>query len=337
MKERVPDYYRDFSCIGSKCKDNCCIGWEIDIDDYSMDQYDQLSGKFAEKLQNGIIKGNPSVFKMKENGRCVFLNEKNLCEIYIHLGESALCEICTQHPRFHNCYGNFIESGLGIACETAAKLALERENPIVFKEYPIETEQKTEDSIIAWFFRVRNNLINIIQNRFHSIEHRIKNLLSYGIYIQQLLNQKNDTIDDIIIAENIETDESIFEKMRETHSMELWLDIYLQLDIMSASWKKLLENADPLKSCFKKMNDIFYEQLLVYFMFRHLMNASEDFNIMDRIKFCVLSCLIIHCVSDSCYASANHIQEIDAARLYSKEIEYSDENIDSILEELLFS
>ena len=32
MKEYIPDYYKDFQCIADKCKDSCCIGWEIMID-----------------------------------------------------------------------------------------------------------------------------------------------------------------------------------------------------------------------------------------------------------------------------------------------------------------
>ncbi len=39
-------------------------------------------------------------FYMNEDGRCAFLNENNLCDIYIQLGEEALCDICTEHPRF---------------------------------------------------------------------------------------------------------------------------------------------------------------------------------------------------------------------------------------------
>ena len=30
---RVPEYYEKFSCIASRCKDSCCAGWEIDIDE----------------------------------------------------------------------------------------------------------------------------------------------------------------------------------------------------------------------------------------------------------------------------------------------------------------
>ena len=32
---RVPEYYEKFSCIASRCKDSCCAGWEIDIDEDS--------------------------------------------------------------------------------------------------------------------------------------------------------------------------------------------------------------------------------------------------------------------------------------------------------------
>ena len=35
MKEYIPDYYKDFQCIADKCKDSCCIGWEIMIDSKS--------------------------------------------------------------------------------------------------------------------------------------------------------------------------------------------------------------------------------------------------------------------------------------------------------------
>ena len=30
---KVPSYYEKFHCIADQCKDNCCYGWEIDIDE----------------------------------------------------------------------------------------------------------------------------------------------------------------------------------------------------------------------------------------------------------------------------------------------------------------
>jgi lysine-N-methylase len=36
----VPSYYKDFTCIGAACEDNCCeMGWNIDIDKKTYQKY----------------------------------------------------------------------------------------------------------------------------------------------------------------------------------------------------------------------------------------------------------------------------------------------------------
>ena len=42
---KVPSYYEKFHCIADQCKDNCCYGWEIDIDEGTMDYYRSLGGE----------------------------------------------------------------------------------------------------------------------------------------------------------------------------------------------------------------------------------------------------------------------------------------------------
>ena len=49
-----PDYYKKFKCIADKCKHNCCIGWEIDIDNNTYDFYKKLTGDFAKKIIENI-------------------------------------------------------------------------------------------------------------------------------------------------------------------------------------------------------------------------------------------------------------------------------------------
>ena len=48
MKEYIPDYYKDFQCIADKCKDSCCIGWEIMIDSKSYKKYHNVKGEFRD-------------------------------------------------------------------------------------------------------------------------------------------------------------------------------------------------------------------------------------------------------------------------------------------------
>ena len=81
-----------------------------------------------------IDEGTPA-FHLDDRDRCVFLNQKNLCDIYIELGEDALCEICTQHPRFHNEYGNIRQTGLGMACEEATRLMFEGQRNLDYARF----------------------------------------------------------------------------------------------------------------------------------------------------------------------------------------------------------
>lgn len=48
MIVRVPDYFKEFSCIAGACKDSCCLGWEIDIDEDSYEYYKSLPGEIGD-------------------------------------------------------------------------------------------------------------------------------------------------------------------------------------------------------------------------------------------------------------------------------------------------
>ena len=124
MLTYVPSYYSRFSCIASNCQHNCCIGWEIDIDKDTYNNYLKVEGGIAERLKENIIGGKNPRFKMLKGGRCPFLNKDNLCDIIVNLGEQNLCEICKLHPRFLNYFDDRVEIGLGLCCEEAARIIL---------------------------------------------------------------------------------------------------------------------------------------------------------------------------------------------------------------------
>ena len=54
MKLYVPDYYGKFKCIAEKCKHNCCIGWEIDIDSQSLEKYKSIGGTLGKRFAENI-------------------------------------------------------------------------------------------------------------------------------------------------------------------------------------------------------------------------------------------------------------------------------------------
>lgn len=116
-----------FKCIAEKCKHNCCIGWEIDIDDCTLNKYIQLKGPMGERIRHSIVLDDKVAhFKLTDKKRCPFLNDNNLCDIIESLGEDYLCDICRLHPRF------FVENevGYGISCEVACEQLLTDDSPV---------------------------------------------------------------------------------------------------------------------------------------------------------------------------------------------------------------
>ena len=150
---RKPDFYSQFKCTASRCSDTCCIGWEIDIDETSQRTYRKVEGPFGDRLRASIEDGH---FKLLPHDRCPFLDKNNLCEIYRNLGEGALCQICREHPRFVEVYGDIMEKGLGLCCEEAVRLLLAAEGPLTFTS---EECDEPEDELSEDDEEIRNEVL----------------------------------------------------------------------------------------------------------------------------------------------------------------------------------
>lgn len=118
MKLISPDYYTSFSCIAHRCRHSCCIGWEIDIDPETAAYYNSVGGKLGEKLQSCIESSDGDAhFILSKDEHCPFLCTDGLCEIIKEAGEKALCNICTDHPKFRSFFLNAPKSGSDFAAK----------------------------------------------------------------------------------------------------------------------------------------------------------------------------------------------------------------------------
>ena len=191
MRLTVPDYYDRFRCIASRCTDNCCIGWEIGIDPAALADYQSQTGAFGDRLRAAIQPGDPPFFALTKIGRCPFLNEENLCDIYRQLGESHLCAICDQHPRFHNWFGAEKESGLGLSCEEAARLILFSAPPrLLCRETPEAPDPDTEldPELLAGLRAVREAAFSILAEPSLPLAHRLALLAALGQDLQHWMD-----------------------------------------------------------------------------------------------------------------------------------------------------
>ena len=196
MKNIKPDYYKEFQCVGGECPDNCCIGWEIDIDDITFDKYMTFTGEFGEKLRDNIVISEDGCrcFKLTDDERCPFLNDANLCEIILKSGENMLCDICSSHPRFHNCFGDICETGIGLSCIKAAQIILNKqESSTLLCEVTNEKAYEVDynKDFFEYIYKIRGTFIQLMQNRNLPISQRITELLFTAEKIQYEIDNGN--------------------------------------------------------------------------------------------------------------------------------------------------
>lgn len=283
-----PNYYNNFKCIADKCCHSCCIGWEIDIDEETLATYNALVGEMGDRIRKNI-EGETPHFILREGDRCPFLNERGLCDIILNCGEDYLCDICTLHPRFINYYDSFEEVGLGLCCEEAARLILSNKD-----KFSIDVpENVTEEEKI--FLEKRQNIFSILQDREKSINERFKHL-----------------------ADKFE--------LKTDLSLNKIVDIYLSLERLDDKWTERLNDLKNFSFNANFSDELFFEQLAVYFIFRHLEGAMWDDDFRSRIGFSLLSCYLIAAI---CAKRRENLYDI--ARMYSCEIEYSEENTEALL------
>ena len=111
-----PDFYERFRCRASACRHSCCRGWEIDIDENTLELYQSLSGEWREKMDAAVVCDESGAhFRLTEDERCPFLQQDGLCELICAFGEDALCDICALHPRFYEVVGSYELAGLGLS------------------------------------------------------------------------------------------------------------------------------------------------------------------------------------------------------------------------------
>ncbi len=350
-----PTYYNKFKCIASKCNDNCCIGWEISVDKESYKYYMSIKSEFSQKLHNGILKNEDEYsFKLEKNKRCVFLNKNNLCEIICNLGENSLCQICRDHPRYYNFYNNVQENGLGLACEEVCRIILTEKSPINFIDTStnkICNIYSTDDIYLNFLLAVREIIINTLHNRNFHITARLAVLAHLCDTVQQLsdssytdlqlynsINELANTATKLLLAYHNKYKK---EQCIKQNILPIISD-FTTLEILDKEWLEILKNAVEqlsLESCVKRKANIFSnnfetmtENMSVYLVQRYFLESYFDNQIRKIGVFIVISNILITSLININFSEITIKNIISLVHSFSKEIEYSDQNIDRLYE-----
>ncbi len=297
-----PSFYDNFKCKASACTDTCCTGWEIDVDDTTYDKYKAINSQFGEYILSNIaIDGDIKTINLTNDEKCRFLDCNGLCKIYENLGESFLCDICYEHPRFYYDYEDVTEIGLGLCCEQVCELLFDDNYDLKFVS-DIKIDALTD--CYAEYLIVREKIFEILEQS-GSICNKFKKIFA-------------------VIDENFsKTDAEIFESV---------LNILRNTEPINSKWTNnielLCENSFlfSLRKC--DINDDYYSKFAAYVIYRHFISSAENDNIYGCVKLALTGIIFLYCNEQYILQSREFTKAdlINTVKLWSQQIEYSCEN-----------
>lgn len=365
MQYTVPHYYKKFRCIAGECPDTCCAGWQIQIDPASLRKYRKIKGPLGNRLKNEI-NWKESCFR-QYNGRCAFLNENDLCDLYLEGGGTrAFCRTCRTYPRHIEEFEGLREISLSLSCPAAADLILNCGEPVRFLHAEDEKEDEPYEDFDFFLFTkledARSLILRILQDRAHPFSLRAAASLALAHDLQQRIDKnalfEADSLFDRYSSPGmwtwfearlsaLELSEDHTEKRNSTENA--LFSILDRLEVLRDDWmpylvdaRRTLKNAPALqKEEERSFSDLFTEQtaeqLLVYFVFTYFCGAVYNADAYGKMKFSFAGMILIREL-----VRAEWLQNPDITRetilrtacRYAREVEHSDKN-KFLMEELL--
>lgn len=389
MKIVTPAYYKDFKCIAGDCTDTCCAGWDVDVDDASYKKYlgclkDTADGGFAvcSDSQNGRLAGysvedekmavsvrerlsrvmvpeeeGGCTFTLTEAKRCPFLNDANLCDLYTAYGEKALCDTCTEFPRFINEYGGTREIGLAPSCITAGELMLSRKEPFAMTESNDSSIFPSENDIDPELFlalkSLRARLLKLIADREVSIPKRLLACMDEVLKFEREYWEEENSSDQEASGSLNRLDmsgEAITDRGRKWNSFDVvtkYLLPFPGMEVINPDWNKLLkvhqlfiedmffpQDVEKVTREFDeayKGRETEYEQLLSYYIYRYILDAVYDENVILKLKIMLVGWICVRRLDLAVFYDKKNLSfadQVDICHLYSRQFEHSYENFE---------
>lgn len=298
MKIIKPVYYKNFKCIAGECPDSCCQGWEVDADEQSLNYYKKLDSSLEIKRRIDSVLNTDEfgniIFSLADKKRCPFLNNKNLCDMHIAIGQEHTPYTCRTFPRFIYDFGATREIGISFSCPVAADLIYNLNEHLTFDE-EITDELPTLNDIDAFTYiklrKAREKAFSILQQDKTPLNERLICLLDFAKALQDELDPYSEGDDEIP-----------------------FFDVFKNPELINPEWSEKVNNPNikPIISNFSN------ENTAVYFIYKYFLQAVYDSDVLSKVKMAALGVLI------STYFGENSW----SVHLWSKETEHSQYNMD---------
>lgn len=351
MLLEYPEYIERFRCIGGRCPDTCCAGWEVDVDEESCRYYESVPGAFGERLrkelrreeisgaemkredpgkEEGGTEEGAGFFPLTEEGRCPFLDRAGLCEIYTELGEESLCRVCTEYPRYYIDIGEYEQMDMSLSCIELCRIFLETEGPLRYLRAETEPSgdeiPEEEEAKLIELLALRNQAILLLQERGGTLSERLAEVAALFEGGEQLFTLRFE-----------ESGEELLERLS---SLELlnacWTEQLRELrSFLSSEEGGLLTGRLPENAAWEPL----FTKLSVYFVFRYFIDACTGDTLERAFRLLLRSLRTIELMllarQRSRGTEFGKEDIIELIHLYSREVEHSEENVERMKEALL--
>lgn len=344
MRTVHEDFEKDFKCIADKCPMTCCKGWQIVVDENSLNRYSEYSGNVPNKI-NAFIDFEEGTLVQKKDLSCAFLNKNGLCDLQLADGEDMLCDTCRLYPRHVEEYEDLREWSVSLSCPEAARMYVERTVPAS----EVVTDDDSEDPLSDEFedfdyftfdklLQARDVVYEIILDEHFSFAEKIGFIMDMSERLQAEYD-KEDVIGMLDVIKSFDP------KTAKTFDFLKHLPVLKTLERLDDGWNEYLKYLNPEaqihenESCIDgvsfKRYELIMDNLMHYFVYTYFLGAVYNGMIFAYTAMCMFSVAVIDYMARSKKASLmrnlslKEFEEI--VYRYSREIEHSDDNIDALL------
>lgn len=341
MIHRKQSGYDAFKCIADKCPKSCCEGWQIMIDDESIDRYQNESGHFGQRLLESI-NFTEQCF-LQNNSRCAMLNDNGLCDLHSSLGEESLCYTCKMFPRHVEEFQDIREYSLSLACPEYVRMLLDP----AYEFSIIETEddllddpEEFEDYDFILFDKLdfaRDKMLHIAENCNQPLQERLSQIASMALALQECYDQGDIFEMDSISSVAYSNSDNI--KSTLDYSIES-MDVLINMEVLEESWRDSIisaqeywkRNSNDTQICKSAMfpdsnTEFIFQKIFESLLYTYFCGAVYDGQIYARAMIAVQSTRWLMMLY-----YANHCMDLNSIiYLYSREVEHSDLNVDALI------
>lgn len=372
MIRRYLGDYQGFVCIADKCPDTCCGGWEIEIDEESLDMYRFLAQDHKVFADN--IDYEECCFKQKANGDCACLREDRLCIIQKDFGEEYLCPTCDLYPRHIEEFPGVREYSISLSCPAAAENFIEDQESLSFVEIEDDMEDLEEyedfdENLYEMLLSSREQVLSILTDGSLSTEDAFNKMIDHVAKFQDkydagvLMGEIDEVGGDQPDSSNIYNNQSFENIFADGKGRQLIFDTLFVMDPLKedfVQWMKdartilgfdnansekgqgiISESFEELEQRFDmeiSNSDILMRNIAIYFISTYFCGAVYDEYILAQAKLAVFSAHIIKYLWMAKYKENSYaISKKEMGQLlykYCREIENCTENLLAVLRHL---